>query len=230
MTIPSIPASSPDVHTHSGVVLGVRDLRFAYRKGGEELFDGLTHDFTPGKVTALTGASGRGKSTLLYVLGLLLTPTGGQVLFDGEPMSDAKDAARAVVRARRVGFVFQDSELDPSRKVIDSVLEPALYAGYSHAERLTRAHELLARFGLAERADHRPGQVSGGQAQRLAVCRALLNDPDIVLADEPTGNLDRDNAELVLDALRTTAAEGNTVIIASHDPFVIEHVDEVVSL
>lgn len=211
-------------------VVGVRDLRFAYRKGGEELFDGLTHDFTPGRVTALTGASGRGKSTLLYVLGLLLTPSAGEVLFDGRSMSHTPDAARALMRARRVGFVFQDSELDPSRKVIDSVLEPALYAGYTRDERLPQAKALLARFGLAERADHRPGQVSGGQAQRLAVCRALLNDPDVVLADEPTGNLDRGNAELVLDALQAAAREGNTVIIASHDPFVIEHVDEMVAL
>lgn len=211
-------------------VLGVRNLRFAYRKGGEELFNGLTHDFAPGRVTVLTGASGRGKSTLLYVLGLLLTPTNGQVLFDGEPMSGAKDAVRALVRARRVGFVFQDSELDPSRTVIDSVLEPALYAGFTRDERLDRAHELLARFGLTERAGHRPGQVSGGQAQRLAVCRALLNDPDVVLADEPTGNLDRGNAELVLDALRAAADEGSTVVIASHDPFVVERGDEVVAL
>lgn len=210
-------------------VLGVRGLRFAY-PGGEELFDDLTRDFAPGALTALTGASGRGKSTLLYVLGLLLTPTGGEVLFDGQPMSHANDAARALVRARRVGFVFQDAELDPSRKVMDSVVEPALYAGFTRAERLDRAYELLSRFGLAERADHRPGQVSGGQAQRLAVCRALLNDPAVVLADEPTGNLDRGNAEIVLDALRATAREGSTVVIASHDPFVLERVDEVVSL
>ncbi len=212
-------------------MLGVRDLRFAYRKGGEELFDGLSHDFAAGAVTAVTGASGRGKSTLLYVLGLLLTPSAGQVLFGDEPMSDAADATRALFRARRVGFVFQDSELDPSRKVIDSVLEPALYAGYGRADRLPQARLLLERFGLAERADHRPGQVSGGQAQRLAVCRALLNDPDVVLADEPTGNLDRGNAELVLAALTATAKEqGHTVVIATHDPFVIEHADEVVPL
>lgn len=206
-------------------------MSFAYRKGGEELFDGLTHAFTPGAVTALTGPSGRGKSTLLYVLGLLLTPSAGEVLLDGEPISGAADAVRATVRAERVGFVFQDSELDPSRKVIDSVLEPAMYAGFSRGDRVARARQLLERFGLAGRADHRPGQVSGGQAQRLAVCRALLNEPDIVLADEPTGNLDRGNAQLVLEALVGAAREqGSTVVIATHDPFVLEHVDEVVQL
>ncbi len=212
-------------------VLAVEDLRFAYRRGGEELFDGLSHEFADGQVTAVTGPSGRGKSTLLYVLGLLLTPSAGQVLIDGEPASRASDAARASIRSHRVGFVFQDSELDPSRRVIDSVLEPSLYAGCSRTTKLTRAHALLEQFGLAHRADHRPGQVSGGQAQRLAVCRALLMEPDIVLADEPTGNLDRGNAELVLSALVDAAhGQGRTVVVATHDPFVLGHVDQVVEL
>lgn len=211
--------------------LGVRDLRFAYARGAEELFDGLSHDFAPGRVTALTGASGRGKSTLLYVLGLLLTPTSGEVLLDGAAVSDAPDAVRAGLRARRLGFVFQESELDPARRVIDSVLEPALYAGHRRADLLPRAEALLDRFGLGERGSHRPGQVSGGQAQRLALCRALLNEPDVVLADEPTGNLDRDNARLVLDALLDAAhTGGRTVVVATHDPFVWERADEVVAL
>lgn len=215
----------------SGGVLGVRDLRFTYRGTSEELFDGLSHDFTPGAVTAVTGPSGRGKSTLLYVIGLLLTPSAGEVLLDGEVASQAPDASRAAIRARRIGFVFQDSELDPTRTVLDSVLEPALYAGYTREEKTGRAHDLLDRFGLAGRADHRPGQVSGGQAQRLAVCRALLMEPDVVLADEPTGNLDRDNATLVLDVLQTTAhSRGDTVVIATHDPYVLGRVDEVVAL
>ncbi|MDQ7992737.1 MAG: ATP-binding cassette domain-containing protein [Propionicimonas sp.] len=210
--------------------LAVRDLRFAYRRGAEELFGGLSHDFEPGQVTAVTGPSGRGKSTLLHVLGLLLTPTAGEVLLDGRDVSRVRDSARSAIRASRVGFVFQDSELDQARKVIDSVLEPALYAGNSRQERLAHARELLDRFGLAERANHRPGQVSGGQAQRLAVCRALLNSPDIVLADEPTGNLDRGNAELVLQTLRSTAVGGSTVIVATHDPFVLDQVDRLVAL
>lgn len=211
-------------------VLGLREIRFAYRRGGDELFDGLSHDFTPGTVTALTGPSGRGKSTLLYVLALLLTPTAGQVLLDGRDVAADTDSERSRIRATRIGFVFQDAELDPSRTVLDSVLEPALYAGALPTARLAAARDLLERFGLSERADHRPGQVSGGQAQRVAVCRALINDPDVVLADEPTGNLDRDNATLVLDALAEASASGRTVVIATHDPFVLDRVDEVVSL
>ena len=211
-------------------VLGVQDLTFAYRKGGEELFDGLTHTFTRGRVTAVTGASGRGKSTLLYLMALLLSPSSGQVWFGGVNLAGAPDRDRAAVRANRIGFVFQDSELDPRRTVLDSVLEPALYAGYLPEERRHAALALLDRFGLAGRANHRPGQVSGGQAQRVAVCRALVNEPDVLLADEPTGNLDRGNAELVLGALRSTADSGRTVVIATHDPFVLDQVDEVLEL
>ncbi|MCT1458721.1 ABC transporter ATP-binding protein [Aestuariimicrobium sp. p3-SID1156] len=212
------------------MTLAVDSLRFRYGKG-EELFDGLTHAFTPGAVTALTGPSGRGKSTLLYVLGLLLTPSSGSVLIDGREASRLRDGARSGLRASTIGFVFQDSELDPHRTVIDSVLEPALYAGHRKRAMVGRARELLTEFGLEHRADHRPGQVSGGQAQRLAICRALLNDPPIVLADEPTGNLDRGNAELVLDALCGAArARDHTVVIATHDPYVLTRVDEVVEL
>lgn len=230
---PSLPAPSSGADQRSvrgPSVLGVRDLRFRYRRGGEELFGGLTHPFTGAAITAVTGASGRGKSTLLYLLGLLLTPLTGEVLIEGQDVSRSRDAIRSAIRAERIGFVFQDSELDVNRKVIDSVLEPALYAGRTHRELAPRALQLLARFGLSDRAQHRPGQISGGQAQRLAVCRALLNDPDIVLADEPTGNLDRGNAGLVLDALRATAEAGTTVVVASHDPFVLDRVDEVLAL
>lgn len=210
--------------------LAIEDLRFAYKSGGEEMFGGLSWGFEPGSVTALTGPSGRGKSTLLFLIGLLLSPTSGRVLLNGEAVSQAPDAQRAAIRAGRVGFMFQDAQLDPTRRVIDAVMEPGLYAGHAHAELVDRARSLLDRFGLADRADHRPGQVSGGQAQRVALCRALVNSPEILLADEPTGNLDRDNAELVLDTLIQTARSGNTVVIATHDPFVLDRVDERVTL
>ena len=226
-------------------MLSVEDLSFAYRRGAEELFGGLSHEFTPGAVTAVTGPSGRGKSTLLYVLGLMLTPTRGQVLLDGQAVSSAPDAVRARVRAHRIGFVFQDSALDPTRTVLDSVVEPALYAGWGLGRARHRGRELLEQMGVGARADHRPGEISGGQAQRVAVCRALVTDPLVILADEPTGNLDRDNAAGVLAALSAAASgsgnggegEGDgtrhgerTVLIATHDPFVIERADEVLSL
>lgn len=222
-------------------VLAVRDLSFAYTRDGEELFGGLSHVFTPGVVTAITGPSGRGKSTLLYVLGLMLAPSRGHVILDDSPVSDAGDAARAHVRAHRIGFVFQDSALDPARTVLDSVVEPALYAGWSLRTARDRGRTLLEELGVGARADHRPGEISGGQAQRVAVARALITAPAVILADEPTGNLDRDNAAGVLAAL-SAAADGvdqardgqggssRTVIIATHDPFVLEQVDEVLAL
>jgi ABC-type lipoprotein export system ATPase subunit len=211
-------------------VLAVEDLSFAYRRGGEELFGGLSHRFAVGAVTAVTGASGRGKSTLLYVLGLLLRPVRGRVLLDGEPVQARSDVIRSRLRAQRLGFVFQDAVLDTSRSVLDAVIEPALYAGATRRQVAPRARQLLADMGIAVRADHRPGEISGGQAQRVALCRALVNDPAVILADEPTGNLDRDNASAVLQALRRATGSGRTVVVATHDPFVLEHADHVLAL
>lgn len=213
------------------ISLRVQDLVFRYTPEGEELFDGLSHTFTPGKITALTGPSGRGKSTLLYVLGLMLTPSRGEVILHGRPQSAESDAARSRTRAAELGFVFQDSALDPSRSILDSVIEPSMYAGINRRAARKRAVRLLNELGVGARIDHKPGQISGGQAQRVAVARALINDPTVVLADEPTGNLDPANAAGVLDVLSNIAGTGNrTVVIATHDPYVIGRADEVLSL
>ncbi|GGJ53853.1 ABC transporter ATP-binding protein [Glutamicibacter ardleyensis] len=212
-------------------VLSVKDLGFRYTKDGEELFGGLSYEFTPGKVTALTGPSGRGKSTLLYVLGLMLTPSRGEVILHDQPQSMAADAIRSKVRAHQLGFVFQDSSLDPSRTIIDSVIEPTIYAGVDRQVALDRAALLLEQLGVAARSDHKPGQISGGQAQRVAVARALINDPSVILADEPTGNLDPANAASVLDIFcEAAAAKQRTIVIATHDPYVISRADEVLEL
>lgn len=220
-------------------VLGIVGLRFRYRRGSEELFGGLQHNFSAGKVTALTGPSGCGKSTLLYLLGLMLRPSAGSILLDGQDVAGLPDVVRSGLRASRFGFVFQDAALDAHRRIIDSVTEPARYAGIGNHAATARAQQLLDEMGVGHRADHRPGEISGGQAQRVAVCRALINDPAIVLADEPTGNLDIDNATGVLDALSFAADNserssgglaGRTVIIATHDPFVLSRVDEVITI
>ncbi|WP_238385301.1 ABC transporter ATP-binding protein [Nesterenkonia muleiensis] len=211
---------------------------FRYRRGEEELFGGLSYVFEPGRVTAVTGASGCGKSTLLYVLGLILSPIHGTVTLAGENVSAAVDAERSRIRAESIGFVFQDSALDSTRTILDSVIEPALYAGWRQNVAQDKGRGLLDRMGVGHRADHRPGEISGGQAQRVAVCRSLVTDPVVVLADEPTGNLDQANAEGVLAALSEAAGSGGTesggggrtVVIATHDPFVIDVADEVLPL
>lgn len=215
-------------------MLGVVDLGFRYHKSREELFGGLSYAFVRGAVTGVTGPSGRGKSTLLYILGLMLRPTAGEVHLDGTPVSGAADGARSRLRSSSIGFVFQDAALDPTRRIIDSVIEPGLYAGWSRARAKVRARELLREMDVADRAEHKPGQISGGQAQRVAVCRALLTNPPVILADEPTGNLDRASATVVLDAIvRAKTTDGGrprTVVVATHDPFVLERCDEVLAL
>lgn len=210
--------------------LHFEDIEYRYRRGSEGLFCGLNYEFLRGTVTALTGPSGRGKTTLLYIAGLLIRPTGGQVRLGDEVISNRSDSQRARLRARRFGFVFQDASLDPARPIRDSVVEPALYAGHDRRKALQRAEVLLRRFGVDHRFDHRPGEISGGQAQRVAVCRALMNSPDVILADEPTGNLDRENGQLVLQALRDEALQGRIVLIATHDQSVAETADHVLSL
>lgn len=208
----------------------LRDLEFSYRKDSPELFGGLSYDFEPGKITALTGVSGRGKSTLLYIVGLLLTPRKGDIVFGDRSMTRLNDRELSRFRAKHIGFVFQNAELNPGLRIIDSVCEPGFYAGKSFAEQRGEAEELLTRFGLSEVADHRPGEISGGQAQRVALCRALVNNPVLILADEPTGNLDAANTDLVFDTLESAASEGKTVIIATHEKDVVERAHEVLEL
>ena len=210
-------------------MITVTGLRFGYRRS-EPLFEGLDLQLRAGAVTALTGPSGTGKSTLLYMLGLLLQPAAGEVVIDGVATSGLQDGQRSWLRAHRIGFVFQDAALDASRTVLDNVIETALYTGMTRRRAASRAGQLLQQFDVDLRADHRPGQVSGGQAQRVALCRALLHDPPIVLADEPTGNLDSAAADAVLRAFADVARTGTTVVVATHDPVVVERCDDHVRL
>jgi ABC-type lipoprotein export system ATPase subunit len=211
-------------------MIEVSGLSFGYRRG-EPIIDGLDWVFPSGRVSGITGRSGSGKSTLLYLLGLLLSPWSGRIAFEGRDLGDGSDRVRSRVRAERIGFVFQDAALDSTRSVLDNIIEGSLYTGMRRRAAVTRAGELMARFDVGLRATHKPGEVSGGQAQRVALCRALLNEPRVVLADEPTGNLDTDTARIVIDSLVGLAhVEGATVIIASHDPNIAAACDEVLAL
>lgn len=215
--------------TATRTMLAARDVSFGYQRSAP-VIEGFDDDFVAGEVVALTGPSGRGKSTLLYVLGLMLAPAAGRVEVDGADASGLRDAHRARLRADTFGFVFQDAALDVTRTVLDNVLETTLYRGEARGALEQRALELLDQFGVSVRADHKPGQISGGQAQRIAVCRALLGDPRILLADEPTGNLDAVSAATVVGALRAQAARGAAVIVATHDRDVMAQCDRTVEL
>lgn len=211
-------------------MIEISGLSFGYKRG-EPIIDGLDWAFPAGRVTGITGRSGSGKSTLLYLLGLLLSPLSGRIAFDGEDLGASSDRVRSRVRADRIGFVFQDAALDSTRSVLDNIIEGSLYTGMRRRVAVARAGELMARFNVGLRAVHKPGEVSGGQAQRVALCRALLNKPRVVLADEPTGNLDTDIARVVINSLVGLAhADGATVVIASHDPKVVAACDEVLAL
>ncbi|MFF8191305.1 ABC transporter ATP-binding protein [Streptomyces bobili] len=181
-----------------------------------------------GEITALVGHSGSGKTTLLHILGLLTQPDSGRVVVEGADgpvdTSGLGDDALAGLRRRRLGFVFQSYNLLPQHSALRNVLLP--YAG-RRAEGEERARTLLARVGLAERADHLPGELSGGEQQRVALARALVNDPPAVLADEPTGNLDTDSEELLLGLFRELADEGRAVLLVTHNPAVSGFADVV---
>ncbi|GEP26483.1 ATP-binding cassette domain-containing protein [Cryobacterium levicorallinum] len=210
-------------------MLVARGLTFGYDPGKPILHD-WDATFEAGEVVAVTGPSGRGKSTLLYLLGLMLKPLAGEVLVAGKSAAGLRDKRRAGLRANLFGFVFQDAALDASRTVLDNVVETALYRGDSRGAAIGRARELMAQFGVDLRAEAKPGQVSGGQAQRIALCRALLGDPRILLADEPTGNLDPASASVVVDAFHAQAASGAAVIVVTHDPSLVARCDRTINL
>ncbi len=213
----------------SDTVLLARGIRFGYT-ADKPLLDDWHAGFERGSMTALTGPSGRGKSTLLYLLGLMLRPDDGQVLIEGVDSSGLRDAERAHLRAHRFGFVFQDAALDATRTVLDNVTETSLYRGASREQDASRARALLERFGVDVPPTSKPGQVSGGQAQRIALCRALLSEPVILLADEPTGNLDPTTSGVVVDAMKQHAAQGAAVIVVTHSPAVAAACDVEITL
>jgi lipoprotein-releasing system ATP-binding protein len=202
-------------------IVQVRDVRKSYATGAKAQLDvlrGTTFDVEEGQVVAVVGASGAGKSTLLHIIGALDRPDSGSVLLDGEDMFSMDDARLAAFRNRNMGFVFQFHHLLPEFTARENVAIPAMIGGASQAEAERRADELLDIVKVAHRAAARPSELSGGEQQRVAVARALVNNPRIVLADEPSGNLDEDNAAMLHDLLWTLAREKRqTFVIVTHD-------------
>ncbi len=182
-------------------------------------------DIRPGEYVAINGPSGCGKTTLLSILGLLDTPTGGSYILSGEDVSNLTAADRARIRNRQIGFIFQAFNLIGDLTVYENVELPLTYRGMAAAERRKRVQEALERVGMAHRVKHYPSQLSGGQQQRVAVARAVAGDPAILLADEPTGNLDSTNGEAVMELLRELHRGGATICMVTHDPRYARHAD-----
>jgi lipoprotein-releasing system ATP-binding protein len=215
------------------VALELRDVRRVFRQGGTELrvLNGIDLILSRGEVVALVGPSGAGKSTLLHVAGLLERPNGGAVLIGGEECGSLSDERRTLLRRSEIGFVYQYHHLLPEFSALENVMLPQMIAGVARARARGKAAELLDRVGLAPRALHRPARLSGGEQQRVAIVRALANEPKILLADEPTGNLDHATGDSVmktlLDLVRQT---GLAALLATHNLDLARRLDRIVTL
>tara|TARA_R100000935_G_C2778690_1_gene140749 strand:+ start:94 stop:798 length:705 start_codon:yes stop_codon:yes gene_type:complete len=213
-------------------VIEIRSITRDFPLGQEiiKVLKGIDLDIDRGEYVAFMGPSGSGKSTLMNLLGCLDTPTSGTYILNGNDVSKMSDDELAEIRNKEIGFVFQTFNLLPRTTALENVALPMVYAGYSKAERKIRAEEVLTNVGLADRMDHKPNQLSGGQRQRVAVGRALVNKPSIILADEPTGNLDSITSLEIMSLFDEIHAAGNTVILVTHEEDVAKHAHRIIRL
>lgn len=216
----------------SRAIIDVKNIKRDFPLGEEiiRVLKGIDLTIDKGEYVALMGPSGSGKSTLMNILGCLDTPTSGSYNLNGKQVSEMHDDELAEIRNKEIGFVFQTFNLMPRTTALDNVALPMVYAGYAKSERTDRATEVLTQVGLEDRMDHKPNQLSGGQRQRVAVARALVNKPAIILADEPTGNLDSKTSVEIMNLFDEIHAKGNTVILVTHEEDIAEHAHRIIRL
>lgn len=213
-------------------LIKISNIKRNFELGDETVYvlKGINLEIYKGEYVALMGPSGSGKSTLMNLLGCLDTPTSGTYILNGKDVSQMKDDELAEIRNKEIGFVFQTFNLLPRTTALDNVALPMIYAGYPKPERNKRAIEVLKQVNLADRMDHQPNQLSGGQRQRVAVARALVNKPSIILADEPTGNLDSKTSIEIMNLFNDIHANGNTVILVTHEEEIAAYAHRVIRL
>ena len=213
-------------------IIDIKGITRDFPLGDEiiHVLKGIDLTINKGEYVALMGPSGSGKSTLMNLLGCLDTPTSGTYVLNGKLVSQMHDDELAEIRNKEIGFVFQTFNLMPRTTALDNVALPMVYAGFSKSERNERATEVLTQVGLADRMDHKPNQLSGGQRQRVAVGRALVNKPAIILADEPTGNLDSKTSVEIMGLFNEIHANGNTVILVTHEEDIAAYAHRVIRL
>jgi lipoprotein-releasing system ATP-binding protein len=213
--------------------LALRDVKRTFVQGDRrlEVLRGITLDLRPGEIVALVGQSGSGKSTLLHIAGLLERPDDGDIIVDGKSAGAANDRERTALRRRVLGFVYQYHHLLPEFSAIENVMLPQMLNGRSRGQARAHAAELLAMVQLKDRSDHRPGRLSGGEQQRVAIARAVANAPSVLLADEPTGNLDSSTADTVFRQLLSLVRDtGMAALVATHNPDLAARMDRTVTL
>lgn len=214
------------------VLIRVADLTRVYQVGGEEVraVDGVDLEIAKGEYVAIMGASGSGKSTLMNLIGCLDTPSSGTYVLNGAAVAEMDDDALAAVRNREIGFVFQTFNLLPRLTAAQNVELPLIYGGVGAAERRERVAKVMAQVGLTDRAAHQPNEMSGGQRQRVAIARALVCRPSLILADEPTGNLDSTTSEEIMSVLDGLHAGGNTILVVTHEEDIAAHARRIIRL
>jgi putative ABC transport system ATP-binding protein len=213
-------------------MISLDDVEKTYKLGETtvEALRGSDVEIQKGEFVAVMGPSGSGKSTLMNMIGALDTPTSGKVNIGSEEIEDMTEDELALLRQKKVGFVFQEFNLINSMNAMQNVALPMIFRGVSEKKRTDRASELLERVGLGDRKEFNPSKLSGGQRQRVSIARALANDPEIILADEPTGNLDTETGESIMDLLTELNEQGKTIVMVTHDPNDAEYADRIIQI